>query len=94
VVVAVRAILVGIFKLFGIFSEALLALFAREDHLVALEEFMVFALLVTFCAVEPFATCKHNQRCSYYAFDAISAHSSLIPQLFLSTCAFKPSNVG
>lgn len=72
------AVFVGILELVRILPEALLALFAGEDHLVALEEFMVFALLVALGAVEPFTACGHNQPSFSSCLRAISAHLSTV----------------
>lgn len=80
------AVFVGILELVRILPEALLALFAGEDHLVALEEFMVFALLVTLGAVEPFTACGHNQPSSAHVFVQYQRISPLFPQLSLSVC--------
>lgn len=44
------------FKFPGVFAKALLAFLAGKGHVEALEEGVVFCLLVAFCAVEPFAT--------------------------------------
>lgn len=57
-VVAMRAVLVRLIELLCIFSEDFLALLAREDHLEALEESVVFGFGVTFCAVKPFLAYK------------------------------------
>lgn len=56
VVVAVRAILVTVFEFLGVFSKALLAFFASKSQVKPLEQLMVFLFLMTFYAVEPFAT--------------------------------------
>jgi hypothetical protein len=53
VVVAVRAVLVALLKRFHVFAEALLALFACEDHLDGALELVVLLLAVTLGAVEP-----------------------------------------
>lgn len=53
VVVAVRAVLVALFKRLHVFAETLLALFAGEDHLRGAFELVVLLLGVAFCAVEP-----------------------------------------
>lgn len=54
VVVAVRAVLVAIVKLLGVFAEGLFAFLASKRHFEALHERVAFLLLVAFCAVEPF----------------------------------------
>lgn len=88
-VVAMWAVFVGILELVCILSEALLALFASEDHLVALEEFMVFALLVALGAVEPLAAYGHNQPSSCHVFVPSWRSSPLVFQLSLPvSCAF------
>lgn len=54
VVIAVRAVFVGLFELGGILSEALLALFAGKGHLEGLHERVGFLLGVALDAVKPF----------------------------------------
>lgn len=54
VVVAVRAVLVGVLHLAGVLAEALFALFAGKRHLEGLQQLVVGLLLgVAFGAVEP-----------------------------------------
>ncbi|KAK1835171.1 hypothetical protein QBC39DRAFT_423754 [Podospora conica] len=53
VIVAVRAVLVGLLKLLGILAETLFALFARKRHLGGLEESVLLRLGVALDAVEP-----------------------------------------
>lgn len=53
VVVAVRAVLVGLLELLRVLAEALLALLAREGHLEGLPELVRLLLVVAVGAVEP-----------------------------------------
>lgn len=53
-VVAVRAVLVGVLELLGVFAEALAALLAGEDQLQGLLERVRLLLVVAVGAVEPF----------------------------------------
>lgn len=64
VVVAVRAVLVGVLKLPGVFAEAFLALLAGEDHLEALQEGVGLLLGVALTAVKPFLACGQWGRVS------------------------------
>lgn len=57
VVIAVRAVLVGLLKFLRILAEALLALLARERHLEGLLELVRLLLVVAVGAVEPFLAC-------------------------------------
>ena len=57
VVIAVRAVLVGLLELLSIFAEALLALLAGEGEVELLAERVRLALSVALGAVEPFPTC-------------------------------------
>jgi hypothetical protein len=57
-VIAVRTVFVGVFKLASVFPEALLAFLTGEDHLELLQQLMVFALVVAFGAVEPLLACS------------------------------------
>lgn len=54
VVVAVRAVLVGLLEDLGVLAEALLALLAGERHLERLQELVRLLLVVAVGAVEPF----------------------------------------
>lgn len=54
VVVAVRAVLVGLLELLRVLAEALAALLARERHLERLHELVRLLLVVALGAVEPF----------------------------------------
>lgn len=80
------AVFVGILELVCILSEALLALLASEYHLVALEEFMVFAFLMALGAVEPLATCRQNQPSSSQVFVSFQRSAPLFLQISLSVC--------
>lgn len=53
VIVAVWAVLVALLESLDVLAEALLALFAREDHLCRAHQIMVGFLGVAFGAVEP-----------------------------------------
>jgi hypothetical protein len=55
VVIAMRAVLIGLLKLLGVLAEALFALFAGKRHFKLLEERVALLLLVAFGAVEPFS---------------------------------------
>ena len=57
VVVAVRAVLVALFKLLNVLAESLFAFFACKDHFKGGLEVVCFRLGVAFCAIEPFAAC-------------------------------------
>jgi hypothetical protein len=57
VIIAVRAVLVGLLELLRVFPEALLALLAGEGHLEGLQELMRFLLVVALGAVEPLLAC-------------------------------------
>ena len=50
-----RSVYRPFFKLLGVFAEALLALLACKGHVQALQQRMVFLLMVTLGAVKPFA---------------------------------------
>lgn len=52
-VVAVRAVFVALLELLGVLAEALLALFAGEDHLGTLLEIVVLGLGMALGAVKP-----------------------------------------
>lgn len=57
VVVAVRAVLVGLLELLRVLAEALLALLARERHLEGPQQLVRLFLGVALGAVEPFLAC-------------------------------------
>mgnify|MGYP000888566584 CR=1 FL=1 len=57
VVVAVRAVLVALFKFLNVLSESLFAFFACKDHFKGGLKVVCFGLGVAFCAIEPFAAC-------------------------------------
>lgn len=64
-VIAVRTILVTVLKLLHVFSEALLALFARERHLERLLQLMLLRLGVALRAIKPlFAAWGPNRNLS------------------------------
>lgn len=53
-----RAVLVAVFKLFHIFSEYFLALFACHHHLVCPHNVVIFIFGVTLCAVPPLVAAR------------------------------------
>ena len=57
-IVAVRAILIAFFELLRVFPKAFLAFLAGECHFEALVEKVIGGLVVTLCAVEPFAAAR------------------------------------
>ena len=58
VIIAMRAVFIGVLELVGVLAEALLAFLAGEGPLVGLKERMVFGLAMAVGAVEPFAACN------------------------------------
>lgn len=58
VVVAVRAVLVGLLEGLGVLAEALLALLAGKGHLERLQELVRLLLVVAVGAVKPFLACS------------------------------------
>jgi len=59
-VIAVWAILICLFELLRIFSEALFALFASKGQLEFLQERVVLLFLMTFDAVKPFPAYRES----------------------------------
>jgi len=55
VIVTMGTVLVAVFKLCGVFAEALFALFARESHVCGLLKGVIGCFAVAVGAVEPFA---------------------------------------
>jgi hypothetical protein len=60
VVVAVRAVLIGLLKLLSVLAEALFALLACECHVEFLQQRVVLGFFVAFNAVEPFFAWKKD----------------------------------
>jgi hypothetical protein len=74
VVIAVRAVLVGLLELLRVLAEALLALLARERHLEGLPQLVRLLLVVAVGAVEPLLAC-FSHPCREYMASRLLEHT-------------------
>lgn len=72
VVVAVRAVLVGLLELLRVLAEALAALLARERHLERPQQLVRLLLPVALGAVEPLPACVCVRVCVRVSFSQLS----------------------